>query len=373
MNERGSVLIVVMIVMLSVILLLAGLQELLSMQIFQYRKWGAFIAEQQARERLFSQRLSALLRGEFDYNLIVGREKRCLLWDEEGLFDIGVGLAISAAAPDCFGETYRQLVAVSDKESAYTDYLVLEREVFTPSNIVRDYKVFVDINDIDDTGDIHQLGIVIYDELDVRYEYRVPLKSPWNMLFMSADVSENHYYLFQYSLVNGFYLIVAGGLWLLPKGRNLEPVLLGVVGDDQGGKVLVGYTKANRLMALVQQNIDNNTHQMAVLTIESDGVGVRFEYQVLGEGALFSDGEYQLIEVDEDGVVFIKRSSQYFSRYAFEREILFAVAWSARPRWGGQFEWEPSSDKKCGMGRDIFEPVEGYQLGCQIKKLLPIH
>lgn len=372
-GERGSVLIVVMIVMLSVILLLAALHELLSMQIFQYRKWGAFVTEQRVRGEISNQKLSALLQGDVDYNTIIGREQRCLLWGDGGFWDAGSGLSISAAASDCFGETYRQLVAVSDNESAYTHYLILEREVFGPSNIVRDYGVFADASDVNDLGDINRLGVVIYDELDVRYEYRLPLKSSLNMLSMSTDISEEHYYLFQYSLANGFYLIVAGDLWLLPKDRSLEPILLGVVGIDYRGDVLASYAQANRLMALVQQNIDNNTHQMAVLTVESDEIDVRFKYQALGEGALFSDGEYQLIEVDEDGVVFIKRSSKYPSRRASARETLFATAWSALPRWADQFEWEPSSDKKCGIGRAIFEPMEGYQLGCQIKGGLLIH
>lgn len=364
MSERGSVLVVVMIVMLSVILLLAALHELLSMQVFQYRKWGVFITEQQAKVGEFNQKLSTLLQGEFDYHLVVGREKRCLLWGEVGVFDVGLGLAISAAASDCFGETYRQLVVVSDKEGADTHYLVRGREVIAPGNIVRDYAVFADIN---------KLGVVIYDELDIRYEYRLPLKESLNMLFMSADVSGNHYYLFQYSLVNGFYLILAGDLWLLPKGQGLEPVLLGAVGFDYRDKVLVNYTKLNRLMALVQQNVDSYVHRMSVLTIESDGVDVRFEYQMLGEGTLFNDGEYQLTDVDEDGVAFIKRSSKYSSGRASDGEALFAVAWSAQPRWAGQYEWARSNDKKCGIGRDLFEPVEGYQLGCQIKQLLPIH
>ncbi len=339
-EEKGSVLLMVMIIALVLSLVLLVVSASLERKLFQLRRKINFEGELVQLNHDFNEFVNVYSRQVYER-----LDHACHLQGHQG--EVNEDLVFEGMMIDmvgyCHEESYRKMVRFRGVDGVKGQEVTLNRILFQEKGSEA-FKSEVESYEIV-KNDAWEVTILTGGGM---YRYILPIRADDD----GREVFDTGGYLLDSVVDQGFYVILEGVLWQLPKEQGRSAF---IIYDISGNEFLVDYRVKDNIHLLLREFYGSGIFKLNILTLAMAKIDQRAsEIEV---DAIFVGDDYAVEYVDLDGVSLIGNKGGE----------LLAVDWGGKPRWGRQYEWYKSSNISCGLGREVFMPVEGFVIGCQRK------
>lgn len=348
-REKGHALLSVVVVMTVLILMLFSIQSVIHHYIYQERSAASALQ----RSMMSETALLKILREDSVgvSSEIVGSDDRCLLFGREDLYlEKPLGSYKRQLKEECGEGSGRELVgyySVSDLfGNRRASYAYVLKEMAIPI-LPR-----MEIGAIEYFEDVAQITIV---DAGDRFHYR-----------FEGSYERGDFLLLQSVTPEGFYLILKGDLWLLPrKGQSPQWLIAGIHQGQLAGHVISDLVNAEGLYLI------RVTDLTSIRNVLSGRLLIVIDFYPklsAAEGFSFGDRkeffrqevsahDYEILWVDEWKIV--------LKLMHLNTEQLLSVSWNGKTVWGDRYLWFQSNEVVCPLQSEVFEPVAGWILGCQ--------
>lgn len=340
--EKGHVLLSVLIVMAFGVFILISIKSAIQKYLLQER--ALRIVQERAEDEISQFRNMVVGQeslGSVGWS-VVGVDEKCRIFgDEYEYLDFHSGLYGKRLSKDCYesGRVFYGIYNVISEGSR--------------NRVIYSYML----------RDLPAVGIDMVSSWRVQYEseqicLEVKYLGQVYRYFLFEKEDSRSVELLQSVAFNSFFLLRDEALWLLPQSSVGVPQRLGVV-DSQGKNLIGDFVNDDGVYLLWA--VGSKEEVGRYLSIEMDFYEWGERSILNGKRTLLSEDlfydAYEVVSMDQSKIL-IKLGE----------DSLFAVGWGGDAVWGDKFLWEKQSGLKCPLQSEVFEPILGWELGCQRKE-----
>lgn len=359
-RERGSILLTLMVVFLLCGLYLSSGVVALSLKIFQLQRWHRSLEE---RERTISLFLQERERIDWSEGRATLSTKGCHLFNQRELRQ-REGFSVKKVGDNCYPASDRTIYQLSFGGEVSGHNRVLYQYQFVSKNKMPVIEPMLNVEYGEDRWILrvrYQGEVLIFQVMkNVLRESGVDLDegdlATFGLVPMVKDHNQTLDLLF--ALQDGKYLWKlkrAGVPKLLHQFRNGERVLASLFNPIEGNLYLLVVNDRHSLAeSLTLYLLDVSTDHLAYRVLQED---LLLSYRGIAE-----KGNFKVEKID--GRSLVMRGEMRERLGSGVDEFLFAIDWSGDALWGRDYFWRRSAIE-CGFQQEVYEPIPGWQIGCQ--------
>lgn len=359
-RERGSILLTLMVVFLLCGLYLSSGVVALSLKIFQLQRWHRSLEE---RERTISLFLQERARIDWSEGETALSSERCHLFSQRELRQ-REGFSVKRVGDNCYPASDRTIYQLSFAGGVSDHNRVLYQYQFVSKNKMPILEPMLNVEREEDRWILrvrYQGEVLTFQVLkNVLRDSGIDLDERDLATFGLVPMVENHNQNLDllFALQGGKYLwkLKREGMpKLLHQFRDEEWVLASLFKPIEGNLYLLVVSDRHSLAeSLTLYLLDVSTDHLAYKVLQED---LLLSYRGVAE-----KGNFKVERVDDRSLVM--RGEMRERLGSAVDEFLFAIDWNGDALWGRDYFWRRSAIE-CGFQQEAYEPIPGWQIGCQ--------